>query len=429
MNVVISTLRTVADAMVTSPYVFVLLMFLIVFYKYNSKIVSIQKMIIGEEVNSALELTISQIVLGIFGGGLASVITSYLGVAFDENTSIELMFFLSIFLMFIKPKYICFSYSGALLGFISILLEIMKRMYGVEVDKLKFLNIDVVALMTLVAVLHFVEGILVMIDGSRGAIPIFTKKKGKIIGGFALKRYWIMPVAIALIVNSNRYSLGEVISTSSWKTFLALSSPLNFMAGIAIFLMPFYGVIGYSSVTFTKNKKEKSMISGLLIMLYGVILFIFARLAILNIFFKIFVVIFAPTAHEAMLYIQRYGEVKQKPKYISDESGIMVLEVAPNSPASDMGIKSGDVLLGVNNKRVFKEDDILKTVREASNIAWFKIKRSAGYLEEIKYRNDNNSKHLGIVFVPMNVPKEKVVLSMDDNKFSDVLNKLKQKNK
>ncbi|WP_242946974.1 hypothetical protein, partial [Clostridium haemolyticum] len=35
-------------------------------------------------------------------------------------------------------KYICFSYSGALLGFISILLEIMKRMYGVEVDKLKF---------------------------------------------------------------------------------------------------------------------------------------------------------------------------------------------------------------------------------------------------------------------------------------------------
>jgi len=68
MNVVISTLRTVADAMVTSPYVFVLLMFLIVFYKYNSKIVSIQKMIIGEEVNSALELTISQIVLGIFGG-------------------------------------------------------------------------------------------------------------------------------------------------------------------------------------------------------------------------------------------------------------------------------------------------------------------------------------------------------------------------
>nr|WP_242946906.1 hypothetical protein [Clostridium haemolyticum] len=89
----------------------------------------------------------------------------------------------------------------------------------------------------------------------------------------------------SLIVNSNRYSLGEVISTSSWKTFLALSSPLNLMAGIAIFLMPFYGVIGYSSVTFTKNKKEKSMISGLLIMLYGVILFIFARLAILNIFF------------------------------------------------------------------------------------------------------------------------------------------------
>src|SRR3712207_3700833 len=166
-------------------------------------------MIIGEKLNSTLELTVSQIVLGIIGGAVGSIMLSYLGVSFDENTSIELIFFLSILLMFIKPKYICFSYSGAVLGFISILLEMMHKMYGVTIPQLRFLSIDVVALMTLVAVMHFVEGILVMIDGSRGSIPIFTKKNGEIIGGFALKRYWVMPVAIALIVNSNRYRSEE----------------------------------------------------------------------------------------------------------------------------------------------------------------------------------------------------------------------------
>ena len=94
MNVVISTLKSVAYAMVTSPYVFVLFMFVVVYYNYNKKIVSIQKMIIGEKLNSALELTASQIVLGILGGAVGSIMLSYLGVSFDENTSIELIFFL-----------------------------------------------------------------------------------------------------------------------------------------------------------------------------------------------------------------------------------------------------------------------------------------------------------------------------------------------
>lgn len=429
MDVSINTLRTVAYAMVTSPYVFVLVMFLIIFYRYNSRMVSIQKMIIGEKLNSALELTISQIVLGIIGGALASLMISFLGVSFDEGTSIELMFLLSIMLMFIKPKYICFSYSGALLGFISILLEIMSNMYGVQVNQLKFLNVDVVALMTMVAILHFIEGILVMIDGSRGAIPIFTKKKGEIIGGFALKRYWIMPIVIALMVNSTKYSVGQVIPIENWKTFLKISNPLELMTNMGILLIPFYGVIGYSSVTFTKNKREKAINSGLLIMLYSVALFIFARIAVINIFFKMFVVIFAPTAHEGMMYIQRYLETRQEPKYKSDENGAMVLEVAPNSPACDMGIKSGDILLGVNNKKVFKEDDIKRVIKEASSIAWFKIQRSTGYLEEVPYKNNNKCKHLGIVFVPISVPEEKVVVNMDQNKFSEVLNKLKQKNK
>ena len=108
---------------------------------------------------------------------------------------------------------------------------------------------------------------------------------------------------------------------------------------------------------------------------------------------------------------------------------MMILEVAPNSPAYDMGIRSGDILLEVNDKRVFKEDDIVNMIKGASNIAWFKVKRTAGYLEEIRYKNINNSKHLGIVFVPMNVPKEKMVLRVDENKFSEILNKMKSKDK
>lgn len=429
MSILLNSLRAVAYAIVTSPYIFILMIVAVIFFNQNRRIVMMQKIVIGKNLNSSFELTIIQIIFGIIGGVVGSIMINYLGVSFMENTSIELIFILSILLMVFNKKFACFSYSAALLGFISVLLEIMRSMYNVEVRELSFLSIDVVALMTLIAILHFVEGLLVILDGSRGSIPIFTKRDNRIIGGFALKRWWALPITTALIVNSSMHSLNDVISLTSWRTILNPSTPLNLIDNAAILLMPFYGVLGYSTITFTKSKGEKSITSGIMLMLYSVFLFIFARLAILNIFFKLFVVIFAPAAHEAMLYIQRYWEINKKPKYVSDERGMMVLEVAPNSPAYEMGIKSGDLLIEVNNHKIFKEDDIIKTIKEASNIAWFKIKRATGKLEEIRYQNINDSKRLGIVFVPVSVPEENVVIRFDSNKFQEILEKLKKDDK
>lgn len=428
MDIAFNALRSAAYAMVKSPYVFILIIFIIMFYRQNKKIVMIQRMIIGERLNSSFELTVSQVVFGLLAGMVGSVMLGYLGVTFDENTSVELIFLISILLMFINQRFICFSYSAAILGFISVLLEIMRGMYGVNVEKLQFLNVDVVALMTLIAVLHFIEGILIIADGSKGSIPIFTKKDDKIIGGFALKRYWAIPIALALVVNSRMYPIEQVIPLSSWNSFLHPTTPLNIITNAAILLMPFYGVLGYSSVTFTKTKVQKSISSGVMVLLYSVALFIVARLAVLNVFFKLFVVFFAPVAHEIMLYVQRYWEVKEKPKYVSGENGMMVLEVAPNSPASLMGIKSGDLLIEVNHKKIFKEDDILNTIKEASNIAWFKIKRAAGNFEEIRYKSSDNTKKLGIVFVPIYVPEESMVVKVNQNKFSDILESMKKNN-
>ncbi len=116
-----------------SFYFIVLLAILaFVLYRKNSKIVLMQKMIIGEKINTTLELTISQIVIGIFAGTLASVIMSYLGITFNNNSSVELIFLASIVFMFFNPRFICFSYSGALIGFISILLNIVSMHFNMS---------------------------------------------------------------------------------------------------------------------------------------------------------------------------------------------------------------------------------------------------------------------------------------------------------
>lgn len=425
MNILIYTLRSIAYAL-TEPYLLIVLVILaFVLHRKNTQTVAMQKMIIGEKVNSSFELTISQIVIGIFAGTLASIIMSYLGIVFDQSSAVDLVFLASIVFMFFNPRFICFSYSGSIIGLLSVFLAMASSYF--KIPDLDFLNIDVVSLMSMIAVLHFIEGILVMIDGKTGSIPVFTSKNGKIIGGFALKRYWIIPIAIFLAIQTKSisYYSWQVVSMPSWWPVLKGQTLSGILNNVVLILMPFYAVVGYSSVTFTKNTRQKSFMSGIIIMTYAVVIFILAQLASVNLFFRIFVLIMAPVAHEGMRIIQTYFETTGTPKYISSSEGIMVLAVAPNSPAHEMGIKSGDLLVEINNIKVESEDKIIEILNECSNFIWLKVKRVTGDFEQLTYNKMNSEKRLGIVFVPRNVPKNSMVVKLNKNKFSDILDKIK----
>lgn len=428
MNILIYTLKSVAYAL-TEPYLVTFLVILaFILYRKNKKTTIMQKMILGERINSPFELTISQIVIGIFAGTFASIIMSYLGVVFDESSSVDLIFLVSILFMFLNPRFICFAYSGAVLGIISIVLSLATTTFSLP--NLDVLKIDIVALMTMVAVLHFVEGILVIIDGGTGYIPVFTSRDDKIIGGFALQRYWAFPIAIFFMLhNTSAIGTSWQVPLPSWWPLVKSSTSINILKDAVVALVPFYGMVGYNSVTFTKNRKEKTLVSGTLIIIYSLALFGLAQLSVLNIYLKILVVIFAPAAHEAMIAFQRYLEMKGTPKYISSDEGIMVLDVAPNSPANEMGIKSGDLLVEVNNSKIENEERITEAIRECSNFIWFKVKKVTGSFEQVSYNKLNNDKRLGIVFVPRGVPKDSMVIKLDETKFGEVLDKIKNKDK
>jgi membrane-associated protease RseP (regulator of RpoE activity) len=273
-----------------------------------------------------------------------------------------------------------------------------------------------------------IEGILVMVDGKRGAIPVFTNRDEKIIGGFALRRNWVLPVALFFIVsNASSAGLTHNIATPGWWPILK-SSPLTRMAkDAAVTLFAYYGVIGYSTVTFTRNKDQKVLSSGIGLILYSIALFSASLLAPLGYIYQLFAIVFAPLAHELMLSVQRYMEVNGTPKYISTEEGIMVLEVAPNSPASEMGIKSGDMLLQVNGKKIDNEQQILTAAKESLTYISFKLRRGLDKLHDVSYSKLSGEKRLGIVFVPRNVPGEEMITKFDESKFKEVLDKKKDK--
>lgn len=292
-------------------------------------------------MNSSVELTLSQLVLGILGGVVGSLILTSLGVVFSSNSGIVYLFIVSIFLMFINQRFICFSYSGAVLGAISILIKLGNE-FAPEIISSDILNIDILYLMIFVGVFHIIEGILVMIDGDRGAVPIFTNRDGKIMGGYALKRYWVLPVAIMIAVVMNNSSMDymtQYVENPSWWPLIKSASGLNLISSSIISIFPFYAVLGYSSITFTRSKREKALSSGIHILFYGIILTIVAQIANFGMFGEIFVICFSPVAHEFMLKFQVKSELKREPRFVSDEEGLMILEISPNSKLRSLGFQ------------------------------------------------------------------------------------------
>ena len=425
MDLVMYTLRNVAGAIITPPLVFILITLAVVLYLKNKKIVTMQKLILGGSVNSAVELTLSQLVLGILGGAIGSLILTSLGVVFSLNSGISYLFLISIILMFIKPRLICFTYSGAILGGLSILIKIASEFAPTAINN-QILNVDVLYLMIFVGVSHIIEGILVMIDGDRGAVPIFTNRDGKILGGYALKRYWLLPLAIMLAVSVDNSSINyitEYIENPNWWPLIKSTSGLNLIASSVISIVPFYAILGYSAITFTRSKREKAVSSGIHILIYGIVLTFVAQIARFGIWGEIVVIGFAPFAHEFMLKIQTKSEKKREPKFVSDEEGLIVLEVSPNSQVKEFGINIESKLLSINNKNINSEAEAYSIIKENLNNAVLKVKDSKGIIKDIEFRHNRNTR-LGMLLVPRSVDKEEIV-PIEDSSFKSVFDTIR----
>lgn len=422
MDLIIYSLKAVAVAIVEPLHLLMLVIFGIMFYLKNVKISSIQKMTIGERLNSPLELTLSQIVLGILAGAIGTIILTVLGITFKENSGIEFLFIISILMLFYKKKFISFAYTGAILGAVGIIIEVTKGILGKKI----YFDIDIVALTTFIAVIYIIEALLIMVDGGRGAIPVFTKKDNKIIGGFSFNRYWALPIAILMIFNTAVATSSSTISieTPNWWPIINTNGILGILSTAMIACIPLYGVIGYSNVTFTKEKNKKPLLSGMLILALGISILIVSQLSKLNIIGQIVSLVYMPLAYEAITRYEKKLESSGEYLYFSDDEGVTALEVAPNSPAYEVGIRSGDKIIKINGDNITSEADILKAARYGVFKLELSIKKKSGQVQE--YSVQPRNKRIGILLVPKMVKVEDMV-GADTEDFKRILEELKNK--
>lgn len=423
MNLIIQTLKSVASAIVEPMYLLMLIVFGVIFYFKNVRISGIQKMTLGEEINTPLDLTISQIVLGVLAGIVGSLILSILGITFTENSGIEFIFMISILSLFFAKKYISYAYSSAILGIIGIITEGISKIIGINT----FINVNILSLVTFIGVIYLLEGILIIFDGSKGAIPVFTKKDGNIVGGFSFSRYWPMPIAI-LMIFSNSLSASDSIylNAPSWWPLVNRSEILSILSTVMIASIPLYGVVGYRNLTFTQEKSKKSLRSGSIILAYGLSIMLIAQLSNLGVIGEILAVLYCPLGYELLTRYENGIERKGEFLYVSDDEGIMVLEVTPNSPAYEVGIKRGDKIIEINGQNISSEVDIFKAEKESIFKIPLKIKKNSGQV--LDYVIQSRNKRLGLLLVPRMVKKEDIFEIKTDD-FKNIINDVKNKNK
>jgi len=130
-----------------------------------------------------------------------------------------------------------------------------------------------------------------------------------------------------------------------------------------------------------------------------------------------------------MIYYEKHSEKTREPLYESNNEGIRILEVAPNSLASDIGLKSGDLILEINDKKITTDEMMFSFLESIPNYLLMKIKSVNGDIREISHTSLKSDGRIGMVIVPRNFPSKTRIMKTEEGNFNEVLNKLRKKEK
>lgn len=328
------TLQTFAFMVTDLHYILVMaLVFILVYRQYKKILQYEQEFFRLKRINPLME-TVTSLVYGIGGGMLATMLFILLGVSVSD-AGVAYLWLAALLLMLINQRFLCFAYAGSLVSLIALITG--------------FPQIHVATLMALVAVLHLVESLLVFVNGYHNASPMFFKhESGKVVGGFALRKFWPMPTIalVGVVMLSSGMDLQSVPMPDWWPIFqVGLEVPENHV--LLHILFPLVVALGYSDFVQTELPKTKARRSAAMLLVYSLILLGLAVLANAYSWLAILPVIFAPLGHELVIHMGRRREQENSPVFLGEE-GVMVLAVYPNSPAEEMGLGPGDVIRSIN---------------------------------------------------------------------------------
>ena len=365
--------------------------FLFIIYMQYKKNVQLQEIVYGKPKTSLNSLVLTSVLSGMVGGIVISIPMVIGGISFSQDMGMTILYLIiiSIVLMMIEPRFVCFSYSGGILASVSLIFGLGK--------------IDVTGILMLVALLHLLEAILIYMDGYRGAIPVFLQREdGSVSGGFSMQRFWPIPIALILFAGYGT-STGDVVSTPDWWPIIRPYIEPARLKEALFTAVPVAAILGYSEFTSSYMPKEKCKSSALKLSLFSIILLLLVIGSSYVHALIYLAAIFAPVGHELFIWYEKRLERSRPSLFSYEDKGLKVLDTMPDGAGEKMGIQPGDTVIAINNREISSEDGLNKFFDNYVNYIWVDVKNRLGEIRTIEFKDYKNGvDSLDVIIVPDN---------------------------
>lgn len=381
---------------------FFYLAILLIYLQYRRQ-VSLERRLFGIRVTSAEQQTIRSVLYGVLGGIAASLLMAGLGIVLNPTDFIY-VWVLAVVLAIFNVRFICFAYAGGILSAISLVLQSLPEFsvawpwLGSIYTDLRELSIS--HLLALVAVLHLIEAFLVAMHGKYGASPVVVLgKRGRLIGGFILQKFWAIPLAAVVVTGTAGFDAPH------WWLLLPAAS----FQGLQVLPVP--AVLGYSAVALARHPAEKAARSAKWLAVYAAILLALSIGGSYVNWLLWIAAVFSPLAHELLIWWETTDEKIRQPRFIKPLQGVRILAILPDSPAASMELHPGEIISKVNGAPVNSPFDLHFAINQ--NPAFIKIEvideqGEIRFVGKPRFSGEHHS--LGIILTPDESAREFVRL-------------------
>lgn len=366
------------------PYYYIALVFIALYYRRQ---VALERKLIHVKLHSWGQETWRTVWSGLVMGLLVSMAAVLLGISLS-GTAVACIWVVSLLLLLIRVRYLCFAYSIGLLGIIQFVLSFFPHaLQSGEIGTIAaaLREMDIPALLVLAALLHMAEALLARWQGARLATPLFLKgKRGKVVGGYQLQAFWPLPLFLLVPAGAGAGDL-------PWQTLLG--------GGLGIVSLPV--IIGFSEMTQSMLPGRKAARTSGRLLLYSIVLLGLGLLAFWWSPLTVVAALAAMTLHEGLSWYSALEERSVSPVFVHPLAGRKVLAVLPGSPAQDMGILPGEILLKVNGVLLTNASQLHEALRMNPAFCKLELLNAEGeskYLQRAIYDGDHHQ--LGIILVP-----------------------------
>lgn len=326
--------------------------------------------------------------LGILLGLGLSIIT--IGAGLTLPFAVIVLIALCTLLVSITTKVRLFSpaYTVGFAFFLTIFAG--KEQWSVPLFQNAFAQLDekiIPSLATLLALLIIAEGILIFINGKKGTSPKLIKsKRGLQVGVHEVKRLWLVPIFLVIP--------GSALQTPFewWPVFSVAGETYSLL------LVPF--AIGFHQQVQSSLPKVAIEAVGKKVIGLGIFLTLLSIGSYWVPLTSIAVVVLAIIGRE-FLSLRQHSLEENSPFYFSKrEDGLMILGILPDSPASKMGLKVGELISKVNGHVAYSEKafyEALQHNRAYCKLEVFDRNGQIRFVQTALYEGDHHE--LGILFV------------------------------